>query len=241
MKGFRHQPSELKKEINWTKIGIVAVCVLMAVFMVVSMFGMSWLNIFTQAKPGNSATVDFTFLDAQNRPVISSILSTITKVTDPNQISFKANSLIVQVNSPAETDLIPIQAVNPNNAVGVIEFGLFGAEIEMISSSLEGMRVGESKTITNPYAGQMAREMTVDQFANISGESFANVQMGEQVPLAFIDQPQIPMDNSTPNSYIRIATVVGRDEHNITLNYGYPTIEVTLSELATGSGSSSLF
>ncbi|PWR75412.1 hypothetical protein ACKUB1_09295 [Methanospirillum stamsii] len=233
MKGFRQKPSEKKEETNWTKIGIVVVCVLMAVFMVVSMFGMSWLNIFTQAKPGNSALVDFTFLDAQDRPVLSSVLSTITKVTDPNLITFKANALAVRVNTSTEDDLVPVQAVNPNNAVGVVEFGLFGPEIEMISSSIEGMRVGESKTITNPYASQMARQMSLEQFVNISGEMFADVQVGDQVPLAFIDQPTIPMDNATPASYIRTATVVSRDEGNITLNYGYPTIEVTVSQLVT--------
>ena len=80
MKGFRHQPSEMKKETNWTKIGIVVVCVLMAVFMIVSMFGMSWLNIFTQAKPGNNALVDFTFRDAQDRPIVTSVLSVITRL-----------------------------------------------------------------------------------------------------------------------------------------------------------------
>lgn len=233
MKGFRHQPSEKKEETNWTKIGIVTVCVLMALFMVVSMFGMSWLNIFTQAKPGNTALVDFTFRDAQDRPVISSVLSTITKVTDPKMITFKANSMPIRVNVSTDEDLVPIQAVNPNNAVGVIEFGLFGPEIDMISSTIGGMRVGESKTITNPYAARMSREMSLAQFVNISGEMFADVQVGDQVPLAFIDQPTIPLDNATPNSYIRTATVVSRDESNITLNYGYPTIEVTVSQLET--------
>jgi len=75
--------------------------------------------------------------------------------------------------------------------------------------------------------------MSMEQFVNISGESFANVQVGDQVPLAFIDQPQIPLDNATPASYIRTATVVDRDAANITLNYGYPTVEIILAKLTT--------
>lgn len=233
MKGFRHQPSEKKEEMNWTKIGIVTVCILMAVFMIVSMFGMSWLNIFTQAKPGNNALVDFTFRDAQDRPIVTSVLSVITKAQDPSIMTFKANSLSVRVNVPSGEDLIPIQVVNPYNEYGVMEFGLFGQEVDMISNSITGMGVGDSKVLTYPYAGQMSRLMTMEQFMNITGESFANVQIGDQVPLAFIDQPQIPMDDATPLSYIRIANVVDRDETNITLNYGYPKVEITLTKLTT--------
>lgn len=233
MKGFRHQPSEKKEEINWTKIGIVTVCVVMAVFMVVSMFGMSWLNLFTQAKPGNTALVDFTFRDAQDRPIVTSVMSVITQMKDPGVMVFKANSLPVRVNVSTGDDLVPIQVINPYNEFGVLEFGLFGPEIDMISNSLEGMGVGESKIVVNPYASQMGREMTLEQFVNISGESFAKVQVGDQVPLAFVDQPQIPMDNTTISSYIRTAMVVNRDEANITLNYGYPTIEITLAKLTT--------
>jgi hypothetical protein len=233
MKGVRHQPSEKKEEMNWTKIGIVAVCVLMAVFMIVSMFGMSWLNIFTQAKPGNTALVDFTFRDAQDRPVVTSVLSVITKAQDPSVMTFKANSLPVRVNVSSGEDLVPIQVINPYNEYGVMEFGLFGPEIDMISNSIAGMGVGDSKILTYPYAGQMSRQMSMEQFVNISGESFANVQVGDQVPLAFIDQPQIPLDNATPASYIRTATVVDRDAANITLNYGYPTVEIILAKLTT--------
>ena len=233
MKGFRHQATEQKEEVNWTKIGIVAVCVLMAVFMIVSMFGMSWLNIFTQAKPGNTALVDFTFRDAQDRPIVTSVLSVITKANDPKVMTFKANSLPVRVNVSSGEDLIPIQVVNPQNEYGVMEFGLFGPEIDVISNSIIGMGVGDTKTLQYPYAGQMSRQMSMDQFVNISGESFVNVKKGDQVPLAFVDQPQIPLDNATPSSYIRTAMVTERDETNITLNYGYPTVEITLTKLTT--------
>ena len=50
MKGFRHKSAEKKEPVNWTKYVVVTACVLLAVFMVFSMLGMSWLNIFSQAK-----------------------------------------------------------------------------------------------------------------------------------------------------------------------------------------------
>jgi hypothetical protein len=123
--------------------------------------------------------------------------------------------------------------VNPYNEYGVLEFGLFGPEVDMISYALAGMGVGESKVLTYPYAGQMSRQMTIEQFLNITGENYADVQVGDQVPIAFIDQPQVALDNTTPTSYIRTATVVKRDDGNITLNYGYPKVEITLTKLTT--------
>lgn len=233
MKGFRHKPSEKKQDFNWTKIGIIVLCVLMAVFMVVSMFGMNWLNIFTQAKPGNSATVDFTFRDAQDRPIITSMNSVLSGTQGKNLLVFKANALPVQVNVTTDQDLVPIQAVNPYTEYGVIEFGLFGPEVDMISKALEGLGVGETKVITNPYAAQMSRQMTMEQFINISGENYVNTSIGDQVPLAFVDQPQINLDNTTKTSYIRTAMVTEKGNGNITLNYGYPKIEITVTKLTT--------
>jgi len=234
MKGFRHQPAEKKQETNWTKIGIVVICVLMAVFMVVSMFGMTWLNIFTQAKPGNSATVDFTFRDAQNRPIISSVNSALQETEGKDLLVFKAASLPVKVNVTTDEDMIPIQAVNPYYESRTIEYLMFGPELNLISKSLEGMGVGDSKVINNPYAEEMSREMTMEQFINISGEDYANISVGDQVPLAFVDRPEINLDNTTSSSYIRTAVVTKKDEGNITLNYGYPVIDISVSKLTTG-------
>lgn len=235
MKGFRHKPVEKKEEINWTKYGIVTVCVLMAVFMVFSMLGMSWLNIFSQAKPGNSAIIDYTIRDAQNRPIVTTSSSILLQAQEADDLVLMSDKLLVRVNISETRDLVPIQVLSPSSQGGLIDFGLFGPELDAISFGAVGMKVGESKTVTVPIGTQLVRTMTRAQFANITGDSFGDVKVGDQVPIAFSETPQISVDNTTPTSYLRTSTITSMNEEEVTINYGYPTIDITLSELRSDS------
>ncbi len=232
MKGFRHKTEKKKEEIQWNKILIVVACVAFAVFMIFSMFGMSWLNIFSQAKPGNTAVLDYTFYDAENRPVVTTDQVYFQNAHEQNTVTLLASQMPVRVNITTDEDLVPIQVVNPYNQYGLIDFGLFGPEIDAMSMGAVGMKIGESKTMTLPWAGQMTRTMTDEQFAKIAGEVYADAKVGDQVPIAFSETPQIVVDdNATPSTYLRTSTVVDRSNGNISLNYGYPSLQITLSQL----------
>lgn len=233
MKGFRHKAMDKKEPVNWTKYGVIAACVLLAVFMVVSMLGMNWLNIFSQAKPGNSATVDFTIRDAQGRPVVTSVNSIAVQGQEAKNLVMMSNKMTVGVNISESRDLIPIQVLHPSKSGGLIDFGLFTPEMDAISYGVLGMKVGESRTVNIPIASQLSRTMSQAQFANITGDSSANVKIGDQVPIAFSETPQIAVDNATPSTYLRTSTVTAISEGNVTINYGYPTIEITLDKLTT--------
>ncbi|HWQ65670.1 MAG TPA: hypothetical protein VN372_02250 [Methanospirillum sp.] len=234
MKGFRHKPEGTKHEpVNWTKYAVITACVLFAVFMVVSMLGMSWLNIFSQAKPGNTATVDFTIRDAQNRPVVTTSSSIFQQAQEAKNLVLMADKLPVRVNISETKDLVAIQVVNPTNQYGLIDFGLFKPELDAINEGVTGMKVGESKTITIQTAAQFSRTMSLAQFANITGEDFTNAAVGDQVPIAFTESPQIAVDNATPSTYLRTSTIVAKTGENVTINYGYPTIDISLYQLNT--------
>lgn len=235
MKGFRHKPVEKKEEVNWTKYVVVAACVLLAVFMVFSMLGMSWLNIFSQAKPGNSATVDFTIRDAQSRPIVTTASNIYLNAQEDGNLVVMSDKLPMRVNISENRDLVPIQVMNPSNNGGLIDFGLFSPELDAISYGLVGMKVGDTKTVQIPGASQLTRTMSKDQFANITGDSYANVKVGSQVPIAFSETPQIAVDNATPSTYLRTSTVTAISDGNVTINYGYPTIDITLTQLSTSS------
>ncbi len=235
MKGFRHKTVEKKEEVNWTKYAVVAACVLLAVFMIFSMLGMSWLNIFSQAKPGNSAKVDFTIRDAQTRPVVTTASNIYLQAQNAGDLVVMSDKLPIRVNISENRDLIPIQVMNPSNTGGLIDFGLFRPELDVISYGLVGMKVGDTKTLQIPGASQMTRTMSKDQFANITGDSFAKAKVGAQVPIAFSETPQIAVDNATPSTYLRTSTITAISEENVTINYGYPTIDITLTELSTSS------
>ena len=75
--------------------------------------------------------------------------------------------------------------------------------------------------------------MTREQFTNITGDSSGSAKVGDQVPIAFSETPQVALENTTPSTYLRTSTIVAIDAGNVTLNYGYPTIEITLSSLTT--------
>jgi hypothetical protein len=222
-----------KEPVNWTKYVIVTACVLLAVFMVFSMLGMSWLNIFSQAKPGNSAVVDFTLRDAQNRPIVTTTNSIFVQAQAAKNLVLMSDKMPIRVNISETRDLIPIQVLNPSNQGGLIDFGLFSPELDAISYGLLGMKVGQSKTLQIPVASQLTRVMTKAQFANITGDSFTNVKVGDQVPIAFSESPQISLDNTTPTTYLRTSTILAMTGENVTINYGYPTIDITLTELKT--------
>jgi hypothetical protein len=203
----------------------------MAVFMVVSMLGMSWLNIFSQAKPGNSAVIDFTVRDAENRPIVTTSSSIFLRGQEDRNLVLMSEKLPVRVNISETRDLIPIQVLSAASQ-GLVDFGLFGPEIDAISYGALGMRVGETRTIQVPMASQLSRTMTKEQFVNITGDLIENVQVGNQVPIAFTETPQITLDNSTPLTYLRTSMITAISEGNVTINYGYPTIDITLTELS---------
>ena len=232
MKGFRHKSDVKKNPINWPKYVVIVACVLLAVFMIFSMLGMSWLNVFSQAKPGNSATIDFTIRDAQDRPIVTTNSGIYNKAIDAKNLALMTDKMSIRVNISESRDLVPIQVVNPSNQGGLIDFGLFRPELDAISYGTLGMKVGESKTLQIPMASQLTRTMTMEQFANISGESYANAKVGDQVPIAFSENPQIALDNSTASTYLRTSSITAIKDGNVTINYGYPTIDITLTQLA---------
>jgi hypothetical protein len=176
MKGFRHKSEEKKEPVQWTKYVVVTACVLLAVFMILSMLGTSWLNIFSQAKPGNSAVVDFTIRDAQDRPVVTTSSGILQKAQEAKNLVLMSDRLPVRVNISENRDLIPIQVLSPSNQ-GLIEFGIFGPEMDAISFGTLGMKVGETKQMQIPLASQLVRTMTREQFVNITGESYANAKV----------------------------------------------------------------
>ncbi len=229
MKGFRHKSEEKVEKTNWLKVGGIILCVVMAVFMVVSMFGTSWLSIFSLAKPGNTALVDYTIYDNQERPVVTTDQRYFTN--EHEGVTLLASPLTVKVNITTNEDMVPVQVSNPYNQYGLIDFLVFGPELDAISTAITGMKLGETKTIDFPWAESMVRTMSEEQFANISGSSYENAKVGEQVPIAFTGSPQINLDNSTPSSYLRTSTVIARDNGNVTLSYGYPKVSITLTQL----------
>jgi len=232
MKGFKHKPQEQKAEpINWTQVVIALVCVVMAIGMVVSMFGTSWLNFFTTVKENDRVVVDFTFYDELGRPVLTTSQSTFQRSGERNEIIFYANKMPLIAGSRTERDLVPIEVLSQYTASGIMEFGLFGPELDEMAHAVIGQKVGSSINVDIPMSADLVRSMNNEQFKEIAGDILDIIQVGDQLPISFSETPQIVLDDAIPQTYLRTAAITEITNEGITLNYGYPYVALTVSEV----------
>jgi len=232
MKGFKRKPQEEKAQpINWIQIGIIAFCVMMAVGMIVSTFGTSWLNFFTKIKEGDGVSIGFTFYDELGRPVITTSQPVYQKAIENENIIFFAAPMPIIAGTTSVRDLIPIQVFSQYTASGLMEFGLFGPELDEMSYAILGQKVGSVLTVEIPMSKDLTRFMDNEQFMEIAGDILDFVNVGDQLPIAFAETPQIVLDESTPQTYLRTATITEIADEGVTLYYGYPYVVVTVTEL----------
>jgi len=234
MKGFKHKPQEQKAEpINWTQVAIAAFCVVMAVGMVVSMFGTSWLNFFTSVKENDRVVIDFTFFDELGRPILTTSQSTYQRAFDQNQMIFFTTKMPLVAGSRTERELVPIEVFSHYTASGLMEFGLFRPEIDEMAHAVIGQKVGTAIHVPIPMSVDLVRSMDNEQFVQIAGEVLDFIQVGDQLPISFSETPQVVLDDVTPLTYLRTATIAEIIEDGVTLDYGYPYVTVTVTEIRT--------
>ena len=231
MKGFKRKPQEQKAQpINWTQVFIAIFCVIMAVGMVVSMFGTSWLNFFTKVKENDRVIVDFTFYDELGRPVVTTSQSTYQRALERNDIIFFAGRMALVAGTTTDRDLVPIEVFYQYTS-GFMEFGLFGPELDEMAYAVIGKKVGSSINADIPMSVDLVRFMDNEQFTQIAGDVLDLVQVGDQLPISFSETPQIVLDDAIPQTYLRTATIAEITDEGVILNYGYPYVTLTVSEL----------
>jgi len=231
MKGFKQKPQEQRAHpINWTQVLVAAFCVIMAVGMVVSMFGTSWLNFFTTVKENDRVVVDFTFYDELDRPVVTTSQSIYQRAVERNDIIFFAGKMTLIAGTTTQRNLVPIDVFSQYTP-GSMEFGLFGPEIDEMNYAVIGQKVGSSINVAIPMSVDLVRFMDNEQFIRIAGDILDLVQVGDQLPISFSEDPQIVLDDAVPETYLRTATIVEITDEGVTLTYGYPYVALTISEM----------
>lgn len=230
MKGYRHKSEEQKKPIDWKKIGIIIACVLFAVVMIVAGMGSSWLNALKDAKPGNTAVIDFTFRDEANRPIITTNLNIMEKALMDGNIVFKANQMVIPVNISANTDLETIPVAHPN-IPNLVYFGLTGNEIDAMRFGVAGMKINEDRTITIPLNPGMIGLLDVTTMNEQFQTQIEMAQPGDQLLIPFVSSSDDSPGNTTEEAYYRTGTLVSKEGNEVVINYQYPTIEVRLTQL----------
>ena len=232
MKGFKRKPQEEKAQpINWIQICIIAFCVMMAVGMVVSTFGTSWLNFFTKIKEGDGVSIDFTFYDDLGRPVVTTSQTAYQKAIENGDVIFFAGAMPIIAGTTSGRELVPIEVFSQYTASGLMEFGLFGPELDEMSYAIIDQKVGSVINVEIPMSEDLIRFMDNEQFMQVAGDVLDLVGVGDQLPIAFSETPQIALDNATPQTYLRTATITEITDEGVTLSYGYPYVVVSVADL----------
>jgi hypothetical protein len=222
-----------KKASNWTvtKIALVVICVLFAVFMIVSSLGVGWLTSLKGTQSGDVATLAYTIYDDQNRPIVTTNSKIYNDTLAKGGTVFYSNPLQVPVNVTTTTNVtrIPVQYQQYQTY-----FGLFRDEINLISTGLSGMKLNEEKRISLVMPSDpLETQVEPDQFA-ILVKPVNETHLNEQVVLALQDHPQINLDNTTPvDQYMRTFYVKGISPEALNMKYGYSTIDVQIINLKT--------
>lgn len=230
MKGYRHKSEEEKKPVNWKQIGIIIACVLFAVVMIVAGMGSSWLNVLKDAKPGNTANIDFTFRDAMNRPIITTSSNIMEKGLKDGNIVFKAYQMIVPVNISANTDLETVPVAHPN-IPNLVYFGLTGDEIDAIRFGVTGMKVNEDRVIRLPENQGMIGLIEIKTMNEQFQTQINMAKPGDQVLMPFIYNQDESAGNTSEEAYYRTGTLISKNDDEAVINYQYPTIEIRLTQL----------
>jgi hypothetical protein len=216
---------------GWKKILVVAVGVTFVVLMILSGMGTSWITGMKSAKPGDTATIDYTIRDSDGNVVITTSQSIFNATLKSGDMAFLTSRMSIGVNSTAAKEIIRVPVYHPQ--VGQLQFGLFSPEVDAISQGITGMKKGETKTVLLMSDPSFSRHMTAEEFQGIGG-NYTSVRIGDPFLLAFVEQPIMKLDNTTnPDLYIsRIAYVTGKDSDGVTVNFGYARAEITLDKLS---------
>ncbi|MDD1673555.1 MAG: hypothetical protein LUP99_04000, partial [Methanomicrobiales archaeon] len=194
-----------KDEKNWSKIGIIILGIGFALLFI-GTYILSILTgtVFAEAvKPGDSVTIGLTLRDAQGRAVLTTDQQIYASGRSAGDPVFFSPSIALVANKTYNESLVALDAY-----VGTewIKFGMFGAEMEMISAGIVGMKTGETKTIHLDSLTASTRTMTKEEYEGIGG-NFTTSVPGEMLIRAFSEQPEIPVDGVDPMTGYRWRTI----------------------------------
>jgi len=217
---------------SWAKIFLVMACILFVGVMIITSLGTNWLVTMKPAKNGDTVVIDLTIRDEEGQPVLTTNQRIFNASFEKRELVWYTNPLTITVNSTTNDMINPVSVYRYD--YGGASFGLFGTELNQISASLVGMKQGETQKIVLPNSEQFEREMSPEQFAQIGG-NFSTAMPGDQLLLAFTTTPMINVEeNSTPQYAFRTSLITGKTADNITVNYGYPTADISIIRLNSG-------
>jgi hypothetical protein len=167
-------------------------------------------------------TYNFTIWDNLNRAIISTDQQIYSNSVRNGNIVFFTQPMTIPVNVMINDTFVGVKAYNPASGSWV-NFGMLGQEIQLISQELNGMSVGETKTIdlTSLYSSNTV--LSKEEFEQLGG-NYNEAFVGQMYPWEFSDAPgSAPSEN-----YYRIVEILDKPQDGITLSYLYSKVEITV-------------
>ena len=128
-----------KKEAStklWQKILIVGACVLFVVLMIVSGMGSGWLSIFTVVKPGDTVVIDYTLLNAEGNPILTTDQQLYMKDATTNRGLVFSKQISIVANQTLPRSLYP--SVYTTASGWTNQFAIFYRNITRSAQVLSG-------------------------------------------------------------------------------------------------------
>jgi len=212
----------------WIKVLAVIAGVVFVVLMVVSAMGSSWISSLAVVKPGDVAVVDFTLRDAQGTPIMTSNQQLYTQLASQGSGVLYSKQLTITANHTLATGVFPIPFYTSSTGWSTQnQFALFSTEYNTISSGIVGLKANSQKTISLSTAKPMTQFWSVNQLA-ASNMSLSSVQTGELIALGVSSTANAAEANSTEPAYVRIGEVSNKTPDGITIDFSYPSVDVTV-------------
>jgi len=222
--GTKKQEEKSKK--MWTKVLAIVVGVLFVVLMVVSSLGSSWISSVASVKPGDVVVVDYTIKDAQGKPLVTTDAQVYKQAISSGSNILYSKQLTMTANQSAASSIYPVQVYSEDSGWST-QFALFGNEYSAISNGIVGMRVNGQKTIPLSENKPMTQVWSAEQL-EAHNVNFSALRVGNILALGVSQNPDAAYSNSTSEYYMRLGEITNKTEGDITLDFSYPSVDVTV-------------
>jgi FKBP-type peptidyl-prolyl cis-trans isomerase 2 len=221
--GEKKQKQQTK---NWIKALVVIACVTFVVLMVLSGMGSGWISFFSVIKPGDTVTLDFTIRDQNDQPLVTTDQQLYRQMTSSVGGIFFSKQLVLQANQSSVKAVMPIPIYTTQSGWST-SFALFGGEYDAISEGIIGMKQNEQKTIRIPFSDSMSQVWSAAQLKR-NGLNLSDVNVGDSLAMGVTDSPDLARNTSSQVFYMRIGEVTQKAADGVTIDFGYPTIDVRI-------------
>ncbi|QSZ66753.1 hypothetical protein RJ40_04215 [Methanofollis aquaemaris] len=215
------------KERNWTQIGMVIFGVLFA-FLMVASYGIPAMSAFRSVDPGDSVLVEYTILDNDGKPVITTSQKVMENTLKQGDLAFLTNplSLTGGANASSYVEGVPVAL-----GEGQGKFALLSPEMEAMNDGVVGMHERKTKRVS---ISDLPIIQTFDaESTGKLGMNFSRIQVGDRFPIqmTIADEPTIFTDPNSSISYLRLGTVTEKNNDNMTVNFDYAYADVTVMQI----------